>query len=71
MAMYVQIGKAQTIQTSEIIAVIQYENDVPAAFVRLLAPKSEVRSLIVTTDFSYGSPYRAQAIVKKIQEQRL
>jgi hypothetical protein len=68
---YVQIGKAQTVQTSEIIAVVHYENYVPAAFVRLLVPMDEIRSYIVTADFVYGSPYRAQAVVKKIKEQKL
>lgn len=69
--MYVQIGPDQTIQIKEIIAVIHFENYVPAAFVRLLVPKSEVKSFIVCNEIVYGSPYRAQAIVKKIKEQRL
>ena len=69
--MYVHIGKAQIIQINEIIAVIHYENYVPAAFLRLLVPMDEVKSFIVTDDFVFGSPYRAQAIVKKVKEQRL
>ncbi|TWT00634.1 hypothetical protein [Planomicrobium sp. CPCC 101079] len=69
--MYVQVGKTQTIQINEIIAVIHHENYMPAAFVRLLVPREEVRAFIVTADFVYGSPYRAQAIVKKINDRRL
>ena len=69
--MYIQIGAAQILQTADIIAVIQYDNKMPAAFVRLLVPVETVKSLVVTEDFIYGSPYRTQAIMKKIEENRL
>ncbi|TWT06244.1 hypothetical protein FQV26_00065 [Planococcus sp. CPCC 101016] len=69
--MYIQIGAAQILRIAEIIAVIQYENKMPAAFVRLLVPKESVKSLVVTEDFTYGSPYRTQALLKKIEENRL
>jgi hypothetical protein len=67
----VHIGKEQTIRTAEIIAVIAYQNDVPAAFTQLLVPIEKVKSFIVTDDFVYGSPLRAQAVLKKIQQYRL
>ncbi|MGI2328456.1 hypothetical protein [Planococcus sp. YIM B11945] len=66
-----QIGKAQTIRITEIIAVIDWKNEVPAAFLRPLVPEKDIKSYIVTDDFVYGSPYRAQAIIKKIKERRL
>ncbi|GKW44313.1 hypothetical protein NCCP2050_00050 [Planococcus sp. NCCP-2050] len=53
----------------EIIAVIHYENYVPAAFVRLLVPIEHVKSYVVTDEFVYGSPLKAQAIVKHLNEQ--
>lgn len=69
--MYIQIGAAQILQIAEIIAVIPYKNKMPVAFVRLLVPRESVKSLIVTEDFTYGSPYRTQAILKKIKEHRM
>lgn len=69
--MYIQIGAAQILRIAEIIAVIPYKNKMPVAFVRLLVPMESVKSLIVTEDFIYGSPYRTQAIMKKIEEHRL
>ena len=69
--MYIQIGAAQILRIAEITAVIQYENKMPAAFVRLLVPRESVKSLVVTEGFTYGSPYRAQVIMKKIEENRL
>lgn len=65
------IGKEQMIRIAEIIAVIAHENYVPAAFVRPLVPIENVKSFIVTDDFVYGSPLRAQAVLKKIQQNRL
>jgi len=67
----VHIGKEQTIRIAEIIAVTAHEPYVPAAFVRLLVPLEKVKSFIVTDDFAYGSPLRAQAILKKIRQNRL
>jgi len=67
----VHIGKEQTVRTAEIVAVIAHENYVPAAFLRLLVPIEKVKSFIVTDDFVYGSPLRAQAVLKKIQQNRL
>ncbi len=69
--MYVQIASSQLISTDEIIAVVDPEHYVPSAFVRLLVPTSAVKSYVVTDDFIYGSPYKAQALLKKIQENRL
>ncbi|MBT2584171.1 hypothetical protein [Planococcus sp. ISL-109] len=69
--MYVQIGTAQLIATSEIIAVVHHEQYVPSAFVRLLVSPDAVKSYVVTDDFVYGSPYRTQALLKKIQQNRL
>ncbi|MBZ5199585.1 hypothetical protein HU147_00020 [Planomicrobium chinense] len=65
------IGKEQTIRIAEIVAVTAHEHYVPAAFVRLLVPLDKVKSFIVTDDFVYGSPLRAQAILKKIRQNRL
>lgn len=69
--MYVQIGTTQAIAVSAIIAVVQPGQFTPSAFVRLLAAPEAVRSYVVTDEFVYGSPYRAQALLKKIQETRL
>lgn len=69
--MYVQIGAAQLIATTEIIAVVHHEQYVPSAFVRLLVPKDSVKSYVVTDDFVYGSPYRTQALLKKMEQNRL
>lgn len=69
--MYVQIGAAQLIAVSEIIAVVHHEQHVPSAFMRLLVPLEAVKSYVVTDDFVYGSPYRPQALLKKIQQNRL
>ena len=69
--MYIQIRAAQILPIADIIAVIQCENKKPAAFVQLLVPVESVKSLVVTEDFIYGSPYRTQAIMKKIEENRL
>lgn len=69
--MYIQIGAAQILRIADIVAVIQYEDEMPAAFARLLVPVENVKSLVVTEDFIYGSPYRTKAIMKKIKENRL
>jgi FAD synthase len=69
--MYVQIGSDQLIVITEIIAVVHPEQYVPSAFVRLLVPQDAVKSYVVTDDFVYGSPYRTQALLKKIEQNRL
>ena len=69
--MYVSISTGQIIRTDEIIAVISHENYKPAAFVRLLVPIDKVKSFVVTDDFIYGTPLKAQSILKKVKEQRL
>jgi hypothetical protein len=69
--MYISISPGQTIRTNEIIAVISHQNYRPAAFVRLLVPIDKVKSFVVTDDFIYGTPLKAQSILKKVKEQRL
>lgn len=69
--MYVQIGSTQVIAVSEILAVVHHEQYMPSTFMRLLVPPEAVKSYVVTDDFVYGSPYRPQALLKKIQQNRL
>lgn len=49
--MQVPLGKARTLQRTDISAVIDYEKYVPAAFVRLRAPIIDVKSFIVADDY--------------------
>lgn len=69
--MYVQIGASQLIAVTEILAVVHHEQYVHSAFTRLLVPQEAVKSYVVTDDFVYGSPYRPQALLNKIQQNRL
>lgn len=69
--MYVQIGTSQLIAVTEILAVVHHEHYAHSAFTRLLVPPEAVKSYVVTDDFVYGSPYRPQALLKKIQQNRL
>ena len=64
--MYISISTEQTVLASRIIAVISTENYAPSAFTRLLVPIEKVKSFVVTDDFTYGSPLKAQAIMKQL-----
>lgn len=69
--MYVSISTDHTIRITEIIAIVSKETYTPTAFMRLLVPIDKVKSFVVTDDFIYGTPLKAQAILKKINEQRV
>lgn len=59
--MYVQIGNGQILLIDSILAVIPENKE----------DDKQIRSIVVTDDRTYTSPYRAQALVKKIEEGRL
>lgn len=59
--MYVQISTERVVRTESIIAVVA-ENR---------RGTDQVRSVVVTDKGKYASPYRTQALMKKIEEGRL